>query len=137
MESNCDYLSNESEKSKFHSGNQKICPDENSEYSLQNQALKNGNFANDLGFRRNHFCWVRDVKLLLDSKFHNFSNQYVSVANENAFDQFQLIFIDWKLAIFQTVSEFDETSFVRTVSSIRNQKIFFWNFSNQYVTPVN
>ena len=90
----------------------------NSRYGIQ--ALKNGHFANDLGFRRNHFCWVRDVKLLLDSKFHNFSNQYVSVAKENAFDQFQLILIDWKLAIFLTVSEFDETSFVRTVSSIRS-----------------
>ena len=90
----------------------------NSRYGIQ--ALKNGNFANDLGFRRNHFCWVRDVTLLLDSKFHNFSNQYVSVAKENAFDQFQLILIDWKLAIFQTVSEFDETSFVRTVSSMRS-----------------
>ena len=90
----------------------------NSRYGIQ--ALKNGNFANDLGFRRNHFCWICDVKLLLDSKFHNFSNQYVSVAKENAFDRFQLILIDWKLAIFQTISEFDETSFVRTVSSIRS-----------------
>ena len=87
----------------------------NSRYGIQ--ALKNSNFANDLGFRRNQFCWVRDVKLLLGFKFHNFSNQYVSVAKENAFDQFQLILIDWKLAIFQTVSEFDETSFVGTVSS--------------------
>ena len=90
----------------------------NSRYEIQ--ALKNGNFANDLGFRRNHYCWIRDVKLLLDSNFHNFSIQHVSVAKENAFDQFQLILIDWKLAIFQTVSEFDETSFVRTVSSIRS-----------------
>ena len=90
----------------------------NSRYGIQ--ALKNGHFANDLGFRRNQFCWVRGVKLLLGFKFHNFSNQYVSVAKENAFDQFQLILIDWKLAIFQTVSEFDETSFVRTVSSIRS-----------------
>ena len=90
----------------------------NSRYGIQ--ALKNGHFANDLGFRRNHFCWVRDVDLFIDSKFHNFSDQYVSVAKENAFDQFQLILIDWKLAIFQTVSEFDETSFVRTVSSIRS-----------------
>ena len=31
IESNCEYLSNESEKSKFHSGGQKICPVENSE----------------------------------------------------------------------------------------------------------
>ena len=91
---------------------------QNSRYGIL--ALKNGNFANDLGFRRNHFCWIRDAKLLLGFKFHNFSNQYVSVAKENAFDQFQLILIDWKLAIFQTVSEFDETSFVRTVSSIRS-----------------
>ena len=90
----------------------------NSRYGIQ--TVKNSNFANDLGFRRNQFCWVRDVKLLLDSKFHNFSNQYVSVAKENAFDQFQLILIDWKMAIFLTVSEFDETSFVRTVSSIRS-----------------
>ena len=90
----------------------------NSRYGIQ--ALKNGHFANDLGFRRNQFCWVRDVKLLLDSKFHNFSNQYVGVVKENAFDQFQLILIDWKMAIFPTVSEFDETSFVRTVSSIRS-----------------
>ena len=51
-------------------------------------ALKNSHFANDLGFRRNHFCWIRDVKILLDSKIRNFSNQYVSVAKENAFDQF-------------------------------------------------
>ena len=90
----------------------------NSRYGIQ--ALKNGHFANDLGSRRNQFCWVRDVELLLGSKFHNFLNQYVSVAKENAFDQFQLILIDWKLAIFLTVSEFDETSFVRTVSSIRS-----------------
>ena len=59
---------------------------QNSRYGIL--ALKNGNFANDLGFRRNHFCWVRDVKLLLGFKFHNFLNQYVSVAKENAFDQF-------------------------------------------------
>ena len=90
----------------------------NSRYGIQ--ALKNGHFANDLGFRRNHFCWIRDVKLLLNYKFHNFSNQYVSVAREKAFDQFQLILIDWKLAIFQTDSEFDQISFVRTVSSIRS-----------------
>ena len=90
----------------------------NSRYGIQ--ALKNGHFANDHEFQQNHFCWVLDVKLLLDSNFHNFSNQYVSVAKENAFDQFQLILIDWKLTIFQTVSEFDETSFVRTVSSIRS-----------------
>ena len=55
----------------------------NSRYGIQ--ALKNEHFAYDLGFRRNHFCWVSDVKLLLDSKFHNFSNQYVSVAKENVF----------------------------------------------------
>ena len=90
----------------------------NSRYGIQ--ALKNGHFANDLGFRRNQFCWVRGVKLLLDSKFHNFSNQYASVVKENAFDQFQLILIDWKIAIFLTVSEFDEISFVRTVSLIRS-----------------
>ena len=35
-------------------------------------ALKNRHFANDLGIRRNHFCWIRDVKLLLGFKFHNF-----------------------------------------------------------------
>ena len=90
----------------------------NSRYGIQ--ALKNGNFANDLGFRRNYFCWVHGIKLLLGFKFHNFSNQYVSVEKENAFDQFQLILIDWKMANFPTVSEFDETSFVRTVSSIRS-----------------
>ena len=90
----------------------------NSRYGIQ--AHKNGNFANDLGFRRNHFCWIRDVKLLLGFKIRNFSNQYVSVAKENAFDQFQLILIDWKMAISQTLSEFDETSFVRTVLSIRS-----------------
>ena len=71
---------------------------QNSRYGIL--ALKNGNFANDLGFRRNHFCWIRDVKLLLGFEFHNFSNQYASVAKENAFDQFQLILIDWRLAIF-------------------------------------
>ena len=87
---------------------------QNSRYGIL--ALKNGNFANDLGFRRNRFCWIRDVKLLLGFKFHNFSIQYVSVAKENAFDQFQLILIDWKMTIFQTISEFDETSFVRTIS---------------------
>ena len=91
---------------------------QNSRYGIQ--ALKNGNFANDLGFRRNHFCWIYDVKLLLGFKFHNFSNQYVSVANENALDQFQLILIDWKMTIFQTVSEFDEISFVRTVLLVRS-----------------
>ena len=58
----------------------------NSRYGIQ--ALKNGNFANDLGFRRNQFCWVWDVKLLLGFKFHNFLNQYVSVPKENVFDQF-------------------------------------------------
>ena len=91
---------------------------QNSRYGIL--ALKNGNFANDLGFRRNLFCLIHDVKLLLDSNFHNYSNQYVSMAKENAFDQFQLILIDWKMAIFQTVSGFGETSFVRTVSSIRS-----------------
>ena len=55
----------------------------NSRYGIQ--ALKNGHFANDLGFRRNQFWWVRDVRLLLGFKFHNFSNQYVSVAEENVF----------------------------------------------------
>ena len=84
------------------------------------KAFKNSHFANDLGFQQNHFCWIRDVKLLLGFKFHNFSNRYVSVAKENVFDQFELILIDWKMAIFQTVSEFDKTSFVRTVSSIRS-----------------
>ena len=90
----------------------------NSRYGIQ--ALKNGHFANDHGFRRNHFCWVCDVKLLLGFKIHNFLNQYVSVEKENAFDQFKLILIDWKMTIFPTVSEFDETSFVRTISSIRS-----------------
>ena len=28
-------------------------------------ARENGHFANDLGIWRNHFCWIRDVKLLL------------------------------------------------------------------------
>ena len=88
---------------------------QNSRYGIQ--ALKNGHFANDLGFRRNHFCWNRDVKLFLGFKFHNISNQYVSVVKENAFDQFQLILTDWKMENFQTVLEFDEISFVRTVSS--------------------
>ena len=83
-------------------------------------AIENGNFANDLGFRRNHFYWIRDVKLLLGFKIRNFLNQFVSVAKENAFDRFQMILIDWKMAIFQTVSEFDEISFVRTVSSIQS-----------------
>ena len=76
-----------------------------------------GHFANDLGIRRNHFCWVRDVKLLLRFRFHNFSNQYVSVAKENVFGRFLLNWIDQKMAIFPTNSEFDETSFVGTVSS--------------------
>ena len=58
----------------------------NSRYGIQ--ALINGHFADDLGFQRKKFCWVCDVKLLLDSKFHNFSNQYVSVTKENAFDHF-------------------------------------------------
>ena len=35
-------------------------------------ALENRHFANDLGIRRNYFCWIRDVKLLLGFKFHNF-----------------------------------------------------------------
>ena len=48
-------------------------------------ARENGHFANDLRIRRNHFCWIQDVKLLLDSKIHNFLNQYVSVAKENVF----------------------------------------------------
>ena len=91
---------------------------QNSRYGIL--ALKNWNFADDLGFRRNLICWICDVKLLLGYKIRNFSNQYVSVAKENAFDQFQLILIDWKMAIFQTISEFNETSFVRTVSSIRS-----------------
>ena len=72
---------------------------QNSRYGIL--ALKNGNFANELGFRRNHFCWIRDVKLLLDSKIHNFLNQYVSVAKLNVFYQFQLILIDWKITIFK------------------------------------
>ena len=88
------------------------------------KALKNGHFANDLGFRRNQFCWIRSVKLLLDSKFHNFLNQYVSVAKENAFDQFQLILIDWKMAIFPTVSEFDETSLLGPYRKYESRKYF-------------
>ena len=64
-------------------------------------ALKNGNFAHDLGFRRNHFCWIRDVKLLLGFKIRNFLNQYVSVAKENAFWQFQSISIDQKMVFFK------------------------------------
>ena len=95
---------------------------QNSRYGIS--ALRNGNFANDLGFRRNHFCWIRDVKLLLDSKFCNFSNQYVSVAKENAFDQFLLNLIDRKLAIFQTVFKFYEIRFVRIVSS-KHSEIYF------------
>ena len=55
----------------------------NSRYGIQ--ALKNGHFANDLGFRRNHFCWIRDVESLQDSRNRNFLNQYVSVAKENVF----------------------------------------------------
>ena len=35
-------------------------------------ARENSHFANDLRIRRNHFCWIRDVKLLLGFKFHNF-----------------------------------------------------------------
>ena len=35
-------------------------------------ARENGHFANDLGIRRNHICWVREVKLFLGFKFHNF-----------------------------------------------------------------
>ena len=95
MESNSEYLSNEVNKPRFHFRNDKICPVkiQNSRcgiyiYFYFDKALKNGHFANDLGFRRNQFCWVRDVRLLLGFKFHNFSNQYVSVAKENAFDQF-------------------------------------------------
>ena len=65
---------------------------QNSRYGIS--APENSHFANDLEFRRNHFCWIRDVKLLLGFKFHNFSNQYVSVAKENAFDQFLLILIN-------------------------------------------
>ena len=60
----------------------------NSQYRIV-MALKNRNFANDLRFRRNHFCWVREVKLLLGFKFHNFLNQYVTVAQLNVFCQFR------------------------------------------------
>ena len=123
-----EYLSNESEKSNFHSGKQKLWPNEFSERSLWNlyspwkwpfcirprnstkpllldpgcQTIarfhiswflklvcergkgkcdwstsvkigrENGLFANDLGIRRNHFFWIRDVKLLLGFKFQNF-----------------------------------------------------------------
>ena len=35
-------------------------------------ARENSHFANDLRIRRNHFCWIQDVKLLLGFKFHNF-----------------------------------------------------------------
>ena len=48
-------------------------------------ARENRHFVNDLRIRRNHFCWIRDVKLLLDSKIRNFLNQYVSVEKENVF----------------------------------------------------
>ena len=47
-----------------------------------------GHFAYDLRIRRNHFCWIRDVKLLQDSKNYNFWNLYVSMEQENVFCQF-------------------------------------------------
>ena len=43
-------------------------------------ARENGHFANDLRIRRNQFCWIQDVKLLLGFKFHNFWSYYVSMA---------------------------------------------------------
>ena len=48
----------------------------------------------------------------------------MSVAKENAFDQFLLILIDWKMAIFPTASEFDEISFVRTINNTKLENIF-------------
>ena len=80
-------------------------------------AVENRYFAYDLGIRRNHFCWIWDVKLLLGFKFHNFLSWYVSGAKENVIGQFLLNWVDQKMAIFQTTSEFDETSFVGTVPS--------------------
>ena len=83
-----------------------------------NSGPENRNFTNDFGFWRNHFCWIRYVRLLLGFKFHNFSNQYVSAAKENAFDQFQLILIDWKMAIFQTNWKWRGSSIIRFQTSI-------------------
>ena len=67
-----DYLSNESENSNFHSGKQNLWPNEfqKGRYGIY-IAREIGHFANDLRIRRNHFCWIRDVKLLLGFKFHN------------------------------------------------------------------
>jgi len=58
------------------------------------------------------------------------------MAKENVFGRFLLNWIDQKWAIFQTVSEFDETSFVGTVSSKHSQKYFFRIFLTSFVTPV-
>ena len=68
-----EYLSNESEKSKFRSGNKNYGQNnfQKGRYRIY-IALKNRHFSNNLKIRRNHFCWIRDVKLLLGFKFHNF-----------------------------------------------------------------
>ena len=39
-----------------------------------------GHFAYDLGIRRNHFCWIRDVKLSLGFKFQKYP---LSLTNPN------------------------------------------------------
>ena len=80
-----EYLSNESEKSKFAGIKSYGQMNFHKGHYIEYRALKNRHFANDLCFRRNHFCWIRDVKLLLGFKIHNFLKQYVIVAKENVF----------------------------------------------------
>ena len=52
----------------------------------------------------------------------------MSVAKETVFGQIQSKLNDWKIAIFRTVSEFDEINFVGFVSSKHSQNIFFGLF---------
>ena len=87
-------------------------------------AHENRHFANDLRIRRNHFCWIRDVKLLLVSNFIIFEPSMWAWQRKTCFGQLQLNWINQKWAFLQTVSEFDETSFVGTVSS-KHSQIYF------------
>ena len=54
----------------------------------------------------------------------------MSGAKDNVFDQIPLKWVDLKMAVFQTSSEFDETGFFRTVSSKKARFIFLEFFDS-------
>ena len=68
-----EYLSNESENQGFIAGIKSYCQINFQKGRYREYiALENRHFGNDFRIRRNHFYWIRDVKLLLGFKSHNF-----------------------------------------------------------------